>query len=160
MIVQNALRLYSQDRTGLVDYALESGGMEKFMSTLLPVYTRAFLACRDKQAGCWLCAPMCLLYNEQAGIKEQKLRLHCPLSYWAVCWPIWEQHFHGLVAQYLKEHFTLTAKMDIHLKKKCCLTLDMSFFPSWNCSQSGVWVLCHELKTLFNCENVFVVLRI
>lgn len=25
-IVQNALRLYSQDRTGLVDYALESGG--------------------------------------------------------------------------------------------------------------------------------------
>ncbi|XP_075880322.1 SUN domain-containing protein 1 isoform X3 [Nelusetta ayraudi] len=26
LIVQNALRLYSQDRTGLVDYALESGG--------------------------------------------------------------------------------------------------------------------------------------
>lgn len=26
IIVQNALRLYSQDRTGLVDYALESGG--------------------------------------------------------------------------------------------------------------------------------------
>lgn len=52
LIVQNALRLYSQDRTGLVDYALESGGMEKFMSTLLPVYSRAFLACRDKQAGC------------------------------------------------------------------------------------------------------------
>lgn len=26
VIVQNALRLYSQDRTGLVDYALESGG--------------------------------------------------------------------------------------------------------------------------------------
>lgn len=28
LIVQNALRLYSQDRTGLVDYALESGGKE------------------------------------------------------------------------------------------------------------------------------------
>lgn len=74
LIVQNALRLYSQDRTGLVDYALESGGMEKLMSTLLPVYNRAFLACRDKQAGCsvpQLCAPMCLLYNERAGIKSR-----------------------------------------------------------------------------------------
>lgn len=29
IIVQNALRLYSQDRTGLVDYALESGGKNK-----------------------------------------------------------------------------------------------------------------------------------
>lgn len=26
LIVQNALKLYSQDRTGMVDYALESGG--------------------------------------------------------------------------------------------------------------------------------------
>ena len=26
LIVKNALKLYSQDRTGLVDYALESGG--------------------------------------------------------------------------------------------------------------------------------------
>lgn len=26
MIVQNALKLYSEDRIGLVDYALESGG--------------------------------------------------------------------------------------------------------------------------------------
>lgn len=29
LIVQNALRLYSQDRTGLVDYALESGGKKE-----------------------------------------------------------------------------------------------------------------------------------
>lgn len=29
LIVQNALKLYSQDRTGLVDYALESGGKKK-----------------------------------------------------------------------------------------------------------------------------------
>ena len=29
LIVQNALKLYSQDRTGLVDYALESGGKER-----------------------------------------------------------------------------------------------------------------------------------
>ena len=28
MIVKNALRLFSQDRTGLADYALESGGQE------------------------------------------------------------------------------------------------------------------------------------
>ena len=28
MIVQNALRLFSQDRTGLADYALESGGQK------------------------------------------------------------------------------------------------------------------------------------
>lgn len=29
LIVQNALRLYSQDRTGQVDYALESGGKKE-----------------------------------------------------------------------------------------------------------------------------------
>lgn len=29
LIVQNALRLFSQDKTGRVDYALESGGKEK-----------------------------------------------------------------------------------------------------------------------------------
>lgn len=28
VIVQNALRLFSQDRTGLADYALESGGQK------------------------------------------------------------------------------------------------------------------------------------
>lgn len=29
MIAQNVLKLYSQDKTGLVDYALESGGKER-----------------------------------------------------------------------------------------------------------------------------------
>lgn len=29
LIVQNALKLYSQDRTGMVDYALESGGKKE-----------------------------------------------------------------------------------------------------------------------------------
>lgn len=29
LIVQNALKLFSQDRTGQVDYALESGGRKK-----------------------------------------------------------------------------------------------------------------------------------
>lgn len=146
LIVQNALRLYSQDRTGLVDYALESGGMEKLMSTLLPVYSRAFLACRDKQAGCsvpQLCVPMCLLHNERSGIKEQKLRLHCPLSYRAVFWPIWKRHFHGLVAQYLKEHFTLTPKMDIHSNRKMLFDIgDVILLTRLH--------LCHKQEPLVN----------
>lgn len=29
VIVENALRLFSQDRTGLADYALESGGEKR-----------------------------------------------------------------------------------------------------------------------------------
>lgn len=31
MIVENALRLFSQDRTGRVDYALESGGEKQMV---------------------------------------------------------------------------------------------------------------------------------
>lgn len=35
LIVQNALRLYSQDRTGLVDYALESGGRKDDLAVFI-----------------------------------------------------------------------------------------------------------------------------
>lgn len=35
VIVQNALRLFSEDRTGRADYALESGGQELSQSEIL-----------------------------------------------------------------------------------------------------------------------------
>lgn len=35
MIVENALRQFSQDRTGLADYALESGGESNLLSAII-----------------------------------------------------------------------------------------------------------------------------
>uniref|UniRef100_A0A671Y319 SUN domain-containing protein n=1 Tax=Sparus aurata TaxID=8175 RepID=A0A671Y319_SPAAU len=50
VIVQNALRLFSQDRTGLADYALESGGQKlrarTCISDLLVLGSKGFLVIR------------------------------------------------------------------------------------------------------------------
>lgn len=38
MIVENALRQFSQDRTGLADYALESGGQNQTVPVCVHLY--------------------------------------------------------------------------------------------------------------------------